>query len=184
MSKIFLVRHGYAHHNKAAEIEGNSAYFDPRWKDAQLLDPHKTGELAYKNLLEHGIDIRKPRKDVVVLVSPLTRTIQTAVHTTKDTHDLHVYDELTERQGHGHVCNLRKTATEIGKIYPHLKLNIKEHQVVPRVMETPEEIKARVLNVVRKHKDVPYIVVFTHCMVIHAFTGETVDNGEVRVIHV
>lgn len=70
---VHLVRHGEGIHNVAAALRGAEAYHDQSLTDATLDD---TGRLQASTL---GQRIKEAQMQVdVILVSPLTRTLQTA----------------------------------------------------------------------------------------------------------
>jgi len=75
--KIICIRHGQATHNADHKIRGEIAYLDPIHKDSVLL---KKGELEAKNL---NSDVLKMDFETI-LVSPLTRTLQTCMLATKN----------------------------------------------------------------------------------------------------
>lgn len=101
-----LLRHGEAEHNVGFREHGESAYENPAYRDSALT--------------ETGIQQAKDARDALshlsflaVWSSPLTRCIQTATYANNGDGIMFLHDGLLERLGGGHVCNERKTKTEI-----------------------------------------------------------------------
>ena len=97
--RIFLLRHGRALHNVAADLEGDSAYHDPRWQDAQLTAEAFTE--AKKTLSS------LPVKPTVFYASPLIRCIMTCMGVVHENpkQKIHIDNRLIEQMHKGHVCN-------------------------------------------------------------------------------
>jgi broad specificity phosphatase PhoE len=98
--KLFLVRHGYAFHNQAAEKYGNKAYFMEQFEDASLTDIgiHQANKLK---LTLNKIDFKD------IYCSPLQRCIQTCDNSIDAKVHVLLDDRLMEPQGE-HICNKRK----------------------------------------------------------------------------
>ena len=106
--KFIFMRHGEAQHNKDFHAVGQSAFTDPKNKDAPLT------ELG----LQQVRDATKTLSGLNILdlwSSPLTRCIQTSQELFEelDIHCMYLHDSLLERQGGGHVCNTRKEKSEL-----------------------------------------------------------------------
>ena len=119
MSKVFFIRHGYALHNDLYWSIGNEAY--SKYQDTPLL--HK-GYLQAAECREKYINNGDALKNMdIVLVSPLSRTISTALsifgsnsfYSTK----FIALDCLMEYpQGGEELCNKRKTVDILKNNYP------------------------------------------------------------------
>jgi len=77
VKQVTFIRHGEADHNVAVRETGsNDAYSDPRWEDAALTEDGLQQAMQLReDLLKTGT------KFDLVLVSPLMRTLQTAITT-------------------------------------------------------------------------------------------------------
>ncbi len=77
VKQVTFIRHGEAEHNVAVRETGsNAAYSDPRWEDAALTEDGLQQAMQLQaDLLKTGT------KFDIVLVSPLMRTLQTAIAT-------------------------------------------------------------------------------------------------------
>lgn len=112
---IFL-RHGEAEHNVAFHEVGNSAFMDPKFKDAKLTQKGlEQAQEAAKKLAEYKI--------LDIWSSPLQRCIQTTLEVFEEVSasNIYLHDNLLERLGAGYVCNDRKSKTEILKEDSFLK---------------------------------------------------------------
>jgi broad specificity phosphatase PhoE len=105
---FIFVRHGEAKHNVAYHATDEKAFEDETNRDAPLTyigikQANETG----KKLSSFNIQF--------IWSSPLTRCIQTAEEILEETSGqiICLHDNLLERQGGNHVCNERKTKTEI-----------------------------------------------------------------------
>lgn len=72
---VHLVRHGQGYHNVEAALKGPAAYKDPKLMDARLDETGKAQAIAL------GMQARRANISIdIVLVSPLTRTLETATY--------------------------------------------------------------------------------------------------------
>jgi broad specificity phosphatase PhoE len=125
---VHLVRHGQGVHNVAAALYGGPAYRDPALKDALLDD---TGKAQARAL---GQRIRDARIHVdVVLVSPLTRALQTATLMFEGggggegegagggapSVPMDAVELCREAHG-GHPCDQRRARSVIEREFPHV----------------------------------------------------------------
>ena len=114
--KVFFIRHGYALHNKLFWEIGAKAYSE--YRDTPLL--HE----GYIQADECKKNYKKDLEDIeLVLVSPLTRTLQTAVsifgESTFFRSKIRALDCLMEYpQGGSELCNKRKTREILQSNYP------------------------------------------------------------------
>ncbi len=129
MSKIYWIRHGQAQHNVLADKIGEESY-------RILRDPELT--LLGINQAKECNKIMVPENIELVLVSPLTRTLQTAklIFTTVSNEKKNdsslpkikmiSYDELLEYPQGNHICNYRKNKSMLIELFPFVEYNITE----------------------------------------------------------
>ncbi len=101
-----LLRHGEAEHNVGFREHGESAYMNPVYRDSALTETGIQQATSARDALSH-------LSFVSVWSSPLTRCIQTATYANNGNGIMYLHDALLERLGGGHICNERKTKTEI-----------------------------------------------------------------------
>lgn len=103
---VHLIRHGQGAHNVAAALRGAEAYKDQTLRDASLDD------VGVQQATQLGQWIRDARMVVdVVLVSPLTRTLQTASYMFPEPRPAGLHFVAIEmcREAHGgHPCDQRR----------------------------------------------------------------------------
>lgn len=182
--KFIFVRHGEADHNVAFHSVGNSAFEDTNYKDALLTEKGKeqaknvAKELSSYNILE-------------LWCSPLTRCIQTAEEIFEETScgKLYLHDNLLERQGGNHVCNERKTKSELKALYKCWDFNfIAEKPVYWNERENQTSLYTRMLmfvlllaNLYAKYDETNYIVIVGHNNAIASLIGVSLENCEYKV---
>lgn len=119
MTEFVFIRHAQATHNVAAEIHGESAYYDPTFRDAELTEK---GHLQTEQLrCERGRDFVGPNgilTPVVIYCSPLRRCRQTLLGVLPFAESLAVRldDRLMEPQSH--VCNHRAELDDLAYVCP------------------------------------------------------------------
>jgi broad specificity phosphatase PhoE len=182
---IFL-RHGEAQHNVAQRQYGDSAYEDPRWKDAHL-SPH-----GHQQTILAGEEIarRFGSEFRAIWSSPLSRCIQTAqnVHQNIRTPARILHDSLLERLGGGHVCNERMSKVDIVIQYPGWQSQFlpKEGPQMGSVREPHESVKMRMkslllyLTDLYKNETRPILIV-THHDAIEDLFDVSLRNAEFYV---
>ncbi|CAM9576038.1 unnamed protein product [Pylaiella littoralis] len=111
---IHFLRHAEGTHNEAAAKEGRSAYLKTEHLDARLTDKGKQQCAALK-ATNHGVE----KEAELVVVSPLTRAIQTAVLTIDQVEGVPwVALECTRERAGVHPCDKRRCVSELRKEYP------------------------------------------------------------------
>jgi broad specificity phosphatase PhoE len=100
--RVFLVRHGRAHHNEGFDNVGPSAYLDIMYRDSKLT------ETGHRQTMGKAWDIDVQR----VYCSPLFRCIQTARNMFGSSRRLYLEDGLLETKG-PQPCNLRLSLEEL-----------------------------------------------------------------------
>lgn len=185
--KFIFVRHGEAEHNVAFHQVGESAFTDPKHKDAPLTEEgikqaRKTGEV----LSEAGYKI------LDLWSSPLTRCIQTSLEIYEEVNlsELVLHDSLLERQGGGHICNDRKSTADLKKEYAFwntLFLPTLPSLWIERENET--SLQRRMLSFVLLLSDIyknvaedSYVLVVGHCDAIFSLTKKSLKNAEYVIL--
>lgn len=185
MSKtVFFIRHGYALHNDLFWSIGKKAYSD--YVDTPLL--HR-GYLEADDCREN---YKKMLEDVeLILVSPLSRTLQTAVtifgkpsfFRTK----LRALDCLMEYpQGGPELCNKRKEKSILERNYPTVEFTyVKDGPVEWETnKETIEQLEDRIEEMIRFIKNRPErkIAVVSHSSFLckHLYDEIYDENNELK----
>lgn len=187
-STLIFLRHGQAEHNVAAEREGDIAYLKDEYRDAPMTALGREQILAATKKIAD----KYPKIDAIYS-SPLTRTIQTSRCVTEviPCSDISLSDFLIERTGGGHVCNSRKTKSEIKMFNPDLNLGSmpETHYLSsPYYIMQKAEDNAAIRNRLHwlfnrelaKQKN-KVILIVTHHEVIQAAFGLSLKNGEFLV---
>ena len=186
MSKnVFFIRHGYALHNKLFWEIGAKAYSD--YTDTPLL--HK-GYIQADNCRKR---FKKELENVeLVLVSPLTRTLQTAVSIFGESaffrSKIRALDCLMEYpQGGPELCNKRKTREILERNYPTVeftyipdgKVNWNQNK------ETIEQLEDRIEKMIQFIKDRPEtnIAVVSHSSFLSQHLFDEVYDEENELMH-
>lgn len=185
--KFIFVRHGEAEHNVAFHQVGDSAFTNPKYKDAPLTDEgikqaRKTGEA----LSETGYKI------LDLWSSPLTRCIQTSLELYEELNlgELVLHDSLLERQGGGHICNDRKSPAELKKEYAFwnmLFLPTLPPMWIERENET--SLQRRMLSFVlllseiyRNVAEDSYVLIVSHSDAICSLIKKPLKNAEYAIL--
>ena len=143
LKNIYLIRHGLAQHNVNYLLFGKEAYIGEENIDTQLVpegikQAKKLGE-TWKNI--NDIDF--------VLVSPLTRTLQTAQHIFKDVKvPIVACEELKEFSQGIQTCNKRIEKSKLKENFPFVDFSLirteKDEMWNPERFETEKELSERV----------------------------------------
>lgn len=174
---IFLIRHGYALHNKLYKEIGNRAFTE--YLDTPLLPE---GERQAKEFGKrfHNINID------IVIVSPLTRTLDTCKWIfsekvkTKEIPFV-VLDNLIEYPtGGNEICNKRKPAVDLSSNYDYDFSNIQNELFWPEEKETKEQLSFRCEQLKEYIKELPYknIAVVSHSSFLKYFMNGTLDEED------
>ncbi len=185
---IIFLRHGEAEHNVAHRENGEVAYHDSQWRDANL------SSLGHEQALMAGEDLARNfgTRFQAIWSSPLSRCIQTALDAQQSIqtsfHILH--DSLLERLGGGHVCNERADKVEIVLRYPGWETHLlpREPPKWGDTREPLESVRLRMKSLLLYLVDTyrvsrgPILVV-THHDAIEALFGVSLQNGQYYVYH-
>ena len=141
--QVIFIRHGYALHNDLFWKLGKRAYSD--YIDTPLLnrgflEAYHCREIFLKEYEKLG------RKPEIVLVSPLTRTLQTATTIFSNDVKIRALDCLVEYpQGGFEKCNIRKEKKILEAIYPSVDFReIDEKLLWSQEEESKGELNGRI----------------------------------------
>jgi len=198
--KIFFIRHGLAGHNVGFNLVGESAYFDPKYFDAELVPE---GENQAQNA---GLKLLNIKFDSIYC-SPSRRCIQTLdnlLSTTKVIIDsafkapknefIRLDDRLMEPQGY-HIPNKRHDKVQVEKFVTNFNKKFDLSNVALNYefnKENTDQVNNKIISFINdlktKHnKDVNILVVTHHDWLKHFFSiffGKVVsfDNCEIRMV--
>lgn len=120
---IFCIRHGESTHNILFQQWGMKAFFDKNFYDTNLTinGINQSIELGKKWDNKHNMDL--------VIVSPLSRTLQTAMNLFKDTNiKIIALESVREYPNSLHTCNKRKDIDTLKNLFPRVDFsNIKDN---------------------------------------------------------
>ena len=117
--KLYLIRHGHSLHNELFHKIGVKAFRIP-----QTIDSPLTNE-GHLQSIELGNTWPKKREIELVLVSPLTRTLDTAMNIFGDTDIPMISEEFLREYPIGEdTCNKRSSLTHLKNKYPKIKFNL------------------------------------------------------------
>jgi len=190
VAKFIFMRHGEAEHNAASKTEGEAAYTNPAYRDAKLTDHgvnqcNETGETLSRDDIE---------KFDAVYTSPLTCCIQTALLVRQwiEYENFTAADELIERRGGGHLCNVRRTSTEIAAEFAPHGLNcslLAETDEDWDIREPMTFVESRLIIFLRglvglyEASEEANILVVTHHDVLYTLlVGTVLENAETFVL--
>ena len=166
---LFCIRHGYALHNKLFWSIGRKAYGD--FRDTPLLNE---GYNQAKNLNKSWKNI----KDVeLVVVSPCTRTLETAKFVFRDTNiPMISKDFLIEYPIGGYeICNQRKDLDHLKFAYPNIEFKQQNNEMIwGKNEETKQELDQRINDMLRwiGDRDEKTIAIVSHS----SFIGQMKDR--------
>tara|TARA_B110000008_G_scaffold279722_1_gene328204 strand:+ start:843 stop:1436 length:594 start_codon:yes stop_codon:yes gene_type:complete len=185
VKKVFFIRHGYALHNKLYWEIGPKVYSE--YTDTPLL--HE----GYLQAEECG----KKHRDILnnidlVLVSPLSRTLQTAVSIFGESifykSKIRALDCLMEYpQGGSELCNKRKNREILERNYPTVEFTHIAHDKViwNDEAETIQDLKDRIEKMVEFIKNRPEtnIAVVSHSSFLSQHLYGEIPDEKNELIH-
>ena len=175
MKNIYCIRHGTAEHNVLFKEMGEKAYMMLR--DSNLTD---VGQIESAQMGKYWIEKNNIE---LVLVSPLTRTLQTATNIFKDVNvTMLALDELKEYPASYENINHRKDRKELVLKY-HPTVNFKQLAETDKLWdtenhETIEQLDARVKymkDFILKRKETNIAIVSHTTFLAYFLYGEIVD---------
>ena len=180
---IWCIRHGLSLHNIMYKHIGQDAYM--KLNDTSLL---------YEGY-EEAVNLNKTWDKIneidVVFVSPLTRTIQTAINVFKDVDvKLYALDLIKEYPYNYERINNRKNKTFLQKKYGELiDFSYLQHEEDPywceNNKETVHKLKNRISDTKKflKKIDEQNIALVSHSSYIHCFLYDNLDDENVELKH-
>ncbi|CAB1116470.1 unnamed protein product [Ectocarpus sp. CCAP 1310/34] len=116
---VHFIRHAEGTHNEAALKEGRAAYAKIEHLDARLTDLGKQ-QCATLKATKHGVE----KEAQLVVVSPLTRAIQTAMLTIDQVEGVPwVALECVRERAGAHPCDRRRCVSELKQEYPDISFD-------------------------------------------------------------
>ncbi len=165
---MYLLRHG--------QSQFNVTYAKTRI-DPNIPDPELTEE--GRNQIRSAAISLKEKEITNVLVSPYTRTLQTAEIVT-DILKLPVTIEALVREHAFFSCDIGSPASNLSKAWPHLDFDGLHEHWWPDLNETEEQVKVRCQEFQQKMLalgDWSKTLVISHWAFIRGLTGEEIING-------
>ena len=189
MSKsVYFIRHGYALHNDLFWSIGTDAY--KKYHDTPLLD--KGYLQANKCKLDHVKPWNGKLKNIdVVLVSPLSRTISTALTIFGDTRHyctkFVALDCLMEYpQGGDEFCNKRKKIEILKDNYPIIDFSeLKEENHWNNYKESMKDLEKRIDTMIEyiKNLDAKKIAVVSHSSFLGQYLFKKIGDEHNELEH-
>lgn len=176
---LYCIRHGTSEHNVRYKQVGHIAFNEKM--DTKLVD---AGIVESINL---GITWDKRDSIDLVIVSPLSRTLETCSNIFKDTTtNIIVLDDLIEYPQHSEICNKRENKSVIEELYTRFDFSqlseIREWD--SSKPETYEELKQRSNNIKQWILNRPEknICVVAHCSFLLAFMNDNITQKQLEEI--
>lgn len=173
IKNLYCIRHGYALHNKLFWDIGNKAYED--YFDTPLLKKgYSQAKILNKNWKEKN-------KIELVIVSPCSRTLDTAKFVFKDTNvPMIAKDFLIEFPlGGREICNKRKNITDLKFMYPNISFESNTDELEWSTEdESIEELEKRIkkmTNWIGKRKE-RNIAIVSHSSFIGQFKDKKIGD--------
>lgn len=160
IKNLYLIRHGHSLHNELFHKIGVKAFRIPATIDAPL-----TNE-GHLQSIELGQSWQNKNEIELVLVSPLTRTLDTAMNIFGDTDIPMVSEEFLREYPIGEdTCNKRSSLTLLKNKYPRIDFNLISDQDTlwtSEYRETIDELEQRLDKMVkylqnRKEKNIAIV---------------------------
>ncbi len=167
---MILLRHGQSEFN----LHFTKTRRDPGIKDPKLTPlGHQQAEAAAEALA--GRDIRR------IIASPYTRAIQTALPTARRL-GLPLTITPTVRERYAFACDIGTPVSRLRMEFPDLSFPEMDEMWWPAVEEPAEQVEARA-RLFRAEMaaldDRAHTLVVSHWGFILAFTGQSVNNGQI-----
>ena len=172
IKNLYLIRHGHSLHNELFNKIGLQAFRIPATIDSPL-----TNE-GHLQSIELGNTWPKKREIELVLVSPLTRTLDTAMNIFGDTDIPMISEEVLREYPIGEdTCNKRSSLTLLKNKYPRVDFNLisdKDTLWSPDYRESIDELEQRLDEMVKylQNRKEKKIAIVGHS----SFLGQFKDN--------
>ena len=176
---LYCIRHGTSEHNVRYKEVGAIAFHEKM--DTKLVD---SGIVESTNL---GITWDKRDCIDLVIVSPLSRTLETCCNIFKNTStNIIVLDDLIEYPQHSEICNKRMNKSHIKQHYPIFDFSQlpEDRQWDSSKTETYKELKDR-CNGIKKwilNRPEKNICIVAHCSFLLAFMNDNITKEQIEDI--
>lgn len=143
MINLYLIRHGEAIHNVLFKQHGMKTFFDQNYYDTKLT------ELGYNQAIRLGETWEEIDKIDLVIVSSLTRALQTAQNIFKDKNiKIISLDFLKEYPQGKHTCNKRDSKNNIENMFPNIDFSkldsVNDEMWDPHNIESIDSLLSRI----------------------------------------
>ena len=186
MKVLQLIRHGYSLHNELFNKIGVQAFRIPATIDAPLTNH------GHVESIELGHNWNKKHDIELVLVSPLTRTLETCMNIFGDTDiPIESHEFLREYPIGVDTCNKRSSFKEIKGKYPKIDFHLSMDNDLlwkENYRETIPELEIRIqimINYIRSRKETN-IAIVGHSSFLGQFKDNHIgykENGEPELKH-
>tara|TARA_B100000925_G_scaffold270670_1_gene233336 strand:+ start:1436 stop:2023 length:588 start_codon:yes stop_codon:yes gene_type:complete len=176
---LYCIRHGTSEHNVRYKEVGHVAFNEKM--DTKLVD---SGIAESINL---GITWDKRDYIDLVIVSPLSRTLETCSNIFKNTNtNIIVLDDLIEYPQHAEICNKRENKSVIEELYPRFDFSqlSETREWDSSKSETYGELKQRSNNIKQWILNRPEknICIVAHCSFLLAFMNDDITKDKIEKI--
>ena len=190
MSKLlYLIRHGYALHN---ELFLKSGLNPQIFRSSEVLDSPLT-QYGHDQSIQLGYNWEKKHEVELVVVSPLMRTLETAMNIFGDTNIPIISLEFLREYPLGRdTCNKRSNIDFLENKFPKIDFNNLEHNEDilwrPDTMETIESLENRI-NTMKKYllnRQEKNIAIVGHSSFIGHLKDNHIsfiENGDIELKH-
>lgn len=186
MKILQLIRHGYSLHNELFTKIGVKAFRIPLSYDAPLTNH------GHVESIELGYNWDKKYDIELILVSPLTRTLETCMNIFGDTNiPIECHEFLREYPIGEDTCNKRSSLTEIKSKYPKIDFHLSiDDDILWRedYRETIPELEDRIqvmINYIQSRKE-KSIAIVGHSSFLGQFKDNHIgykENGDEEIKH-
>ena len=186
IKNLYLIRHGHSLHNELFNKIGVKAFRIPATIDSPL-----TGEGHLQSIELGNTWQNKPEIDLV-LVSPLTRCLETAMNIFGDTNIPMISEEFLREYPIGEdTCNKRSSLTHLKNKYPKINFNLISDQDTlwtSDYRETIDELEQRLDEMIKylhKRKELN-IAIVGHSSYFGQFKDNHIgykENGDEELKH-
>ena len=172
MIKVFLIRHGEALHNINFKLYGKDAFFQKENLDAPLTNTGISQAKTLGNtwLYKNNIDL--------IVVSPLTRTLQTATNIFPENNiPMIALDSIKEYPQGKHTPNIRKNKNELKLLWKNIDFDlIEKNDSFIGKEETEEQLNKRVEDFKNYIRSInKNIAIVSHSSFINCFFGKELE---------
>ena len=186
---LYLIRHGYALHN---ELFLKSALNPQIFRSSEVLDSPLT-QYGHDQSIQLGYNWEKKHEVELVVVSPLMRTLETAMNIFGDTNIPIISLEFLREYPLGRdTCNKRSNRDFLKNKFPKIDFNNLEHNEDilwrPDTMESIESLENRI-NTMKKYllnRQEKNIAIVGHSSFIGYLKDNHIplmENGDIELKH-